>query len=249
VAPVNPPSFEAFAEHYDHYTAGYQAVAWTGKLEALLLEQGLRGDRLLDVGCGTGKSFIPMRDRGWNVVGCDLSPAMLEIAREKVGPEVRLEVADVRGLPKFGDFDLVWALNDTLNNVLGTEELQAALQGMKRNLAATGMLLFDLNTLALHQAIHAPGVSHRDEGSRTMVWTGLATGKIESGSTCEARFEVDGDPNATHIHRQRHFPEAEVLKAIEASGLECLEVWGDYEGEQDQPLDEGRHQKAIYVVQ
>jgi hypothetical protein len=39
-----------------------------------------------------------------------------------------------------------------------------------------------------------------------------------------------------------------VLEALDAAGLECVGVWGDYEGEQDQPLDEGRHQKAIYVA-
>ncbi len=241
-------AFQAFAPYYDDCTAGYQAARWTGRLAALAEGCGVSGRRLLDVGCGTGKSFLPMIERGWEVIGCDLSPAMLDVAREKAGGEVRLEVADVRELPAFGEFDLVWALNDTFNNMLSFEELTAALAGMARNLASGGAILFDLNTLVMHRLVHEPRSESRDEGGKTMVWTGLATEEVKAGSTWESRFEVEGDPRATHVHRQRHFPEAQALAAIEAAGLTCLGVWGDHEGAQDQPLDEERHQKAIYIA-
>lgn len=247
-APRDTPTYEPFAPYYDACTAGYKAERWTGRLAALAEGCGVSGRRLLDVGCGTGKSFLPMLERGWEVVGCDLSPAMLEIAKEKVGEEVRLEVADVRELPVFGEFDLVWALNDTLNNLLSPSELQAAIEGMGRNLAPGGAILFDLNTLMLHRQLHEPRTETQEVEGRTMSWTGLATEEVEAGSTWESRFEIEGDPAATHVHRQRHFPEPEVLAAIEAAGLKSLGVWGDYEGAQDQPLDEERHQKAIYVA-
>jgi len=240
-------TFDAFAAFYDHYTAGYQASTWTASLEELLEACGLPGKRLLDVGCGTGKSFLPMLERGWEAVGCDVSPAMIEVAREKAGDAARLEVADVRELPVYGEFDCVWALNDTLNYLLSPEELVAALAGMRRNLAPGGLVLFDLNTLLLHRWIFASQSATREEAGHMMSWIGQETGEIGPGSLCEARFEVEGEPAAGHVHRQRHFPEAEVLAAIERAGLESLRVWGDYEGKQDRPLDEERHQKAIYI--
>jgi SAM-dependent methyltransferase len=239
-------TYEAFAPLYDTYTAGYQAERWTGRLEAKALAFAPSGRRLLDVGCGTGKSFIAMLERGWSVVGCDVSPAMLEVAREKVGDSARLEVADARDLPVLGAFDLVWALNDTLNYLLDAEELRAALAGMKANLGDGGVVLFDLNTLSTFEDSFINRYD-REEGGRQMSWTGLED-EVEPGSVCEARFEVVGEPAATHVHRQRHFPESETLAVIDRAGLECLEVWGDYEGEQDKPLDEARHQKAIYIA-
>lgn len=246
-SPANSP-YETFAPYYDACTVGYLAERWTGRLAALAEGCGVAGKRLLDVGCGTGKSFVPMLERGWEVVGCDLSPAMLEIAREKVGEEVRLEIADVRELPVFGEFDLVWALNDTLNNLLSASELRAAVEGMGRNLAPDGAILFDLNTLMLHRQIHEPRTEGHEVDGVKMSWTGLATEEVKAGSTWESRFEIDGNPTAAHTHRQRHFSEAEVLAAIETAGLKPLGVWGDYEGAQDQPLDEERHQKAIYIA-
>lgn len=240
-------AYEAIAPAYDDFTHGYQAATWTGKLEAKALRWEPAGRRLLDVGCGTGKSFLAMIERGWDVVGCDISPAMLEIAREKAG-EVPLHVADVRELPVFGEFDLVWALNDTLNYVMSEEELTAALGRMKANLAPGGVLLFDLNTLrSMREMFTAEEV--REVGGRAMRWSGTASAEdVRPGEIHSARFEVRGEAGASHEHSQRHFPEASVLAALERAGLDCLEVWGDLDGEQYQPLDEELHEKAIYLA-
>lgn len=239
-------AYEAIASAYDAFTHGYQAATWTGKLEAKALRWGPRGRRLLDVGCGTGKSFLAMVERGWDVVVCDISPAMLEIAREKT--DVPLHVADVRELPVFGEFDLVWALNDTLNYVMSEEELTVALGRMKANLAPAGVLLFDLNTLrSMREMFTAKEV--REVGGRAMHWSGTASAEdVRPGTINSARFEVQGEAEASHEHSQRHFPEANVLAALERAGLDCLEVWGDLDGEQYQPLDEERHEKAIYLA-
>ena len=51
------------------------------------------------------------------------------------------------------------------------------------------------------------------------------------------------------MHRQRHFPEAEVLAALESAGLECLEVFGHGEDAVlQQPLDDEVHTKAVYIA-
>lgn len=240
-------AYEALAGAYDDFTSAYQAEAWTAKLEAKALRWDIPGRRLLDVGCGTGKSFLPMLQRGWKVVGCDVSPAMLEVAREKVGDAVPLHVADVRELPVLGEFDLIWALNDTLNYLMSEGELEAALTAMRGNLAAGGILLFDLNTIHSMREMFANEIV-REVNGREMRWAGQAPEEVEPGAINTARFAVAGDPSAAHEHRQRHFPEACVLRALERAELQCLEVWGDHEGEQDQPLDESRHQKAVYIA-
>ena len=93
-------AYEALAPFYDLFTDGYSYDTLLAELERLALDHGLAGRRLLDVGCGTGKSFLPMLARGYEVAGCDLSPAMVELAREKLPPGlVDLFVADMRDLP------------------------------------------------------------------------------------------------------------------------------------------------------
>ncbi len=248
-------AFEAMAPLYDDVTAHHEYEFWTAQLLAVLEREGLEGRRLLDVGCGTGKSFLPMLPRGWRAVGCDISASMLDLARQKAGDAVRLEIADMRALPRFGEFDLVWALDDAINYLLSTEELEAALRGMRSNLATSGLLLFDVNELPVY-AFYAEGVEIELDGRRFAL-QGNAMGEVEPGSICEfscfekrpgGEGQAAGRRNVS-VHRQRHFTEAEILAAIDRAGLTCLNVYGHgTDGIPRQPLDGSVHTKAIYVA-
>jgi SAM-dependent methyltransferase len=239
-------TYEAMAPVYDDFTAHHEYDLWTADLLKILERRGLRGKRLLDVACGTGKSFLEMLPRGWQVTACDISPAMLERAREKTGDAVELTVSDMTKLPEFGEFDLVWALDDAVNYLLSTDELERALAGMRANLAPTGLLLFDVNALPTYRTFFAKTEVVEREGRR-LVWHGLAAPDAPPRSIAEARLELDTGESL--IHRQRHFPEADVLAALAAAGLDCLDVYGHgIDGVPRQPLDETTHTKAIYIA-
>jgi SAM-dependent methyltransferase len=245
-------AYEAIAPVYDDFTAHHDYELWLGNLLPKLRRHGLRGRRLLDVGCGTGKSFLPMLERGWEVTACDISPSMLELARAKAGDAVQLSVADMRELPVFGEFDLVWCLDDAVNYLLSGEELEKALSGMRANLAPGGLLMFDLNTLQAYRTFFAE-VQRVERGGRQLVWRGQASPDVPPGSISEARFEVEsggaGASIETHVHRQRHFPEAEARKRLEAAGLECLDVYGHgFDAVPKQPVEELVHSKAVYIA-
>src|SRR3954447_13575959 len=128
-------AYEAFAPHYDAFTAHHDYETWTRTLEGMARAHGLSGTRLLDVACGTGKSFLPFLDRGYEVTACDISPAMADRAAAKAGDGARIEVHDMRALPRLGAFDLVCCLDDAVNYVLSAQELEATLAGLARNLA------------------------------------------------------------------------------------------------------------------
>ena len=240
-------TYDAFAASYDDFNHRYQYERWTGKLLERAEATGLEGYRLLDLGCGTGLSFLgPLAD-GWAVTGCDISPKMIELARARCEERVALHVADMRALPRIAEFDLVWAVNDAVNYLMSAAELQAALVGMGRNLAPGGVVLFDVNTLATFRTFFAEEVVV-ERGDRRMVWRGSATaGDRPPGSVFEAHFGGEGPGVEEHVHRQRHFPEAEIRSAVEAAGLGRIEVYGEIDGELEPGLDEERHTKAVYV--
>lgn len=253
-------TYEAMAPVYDDFTAHHEYDAWIADLLKLLERRGLQGKRLLDVGCGTGKSFLEMLPRGWEVTACDISPAMLELAREKAGERVRFALADMLELPEFGEFDVVWALDDAVNYLLSPGELERALGGMRTNLAPKGLLLFDVNALPTYRTFFA-GTEVVERGGRRLTWHGMAEPDVAPGSICESRLEVapsqgydasgdePGERPPVLVHRQRHFPEAEVRAALHGAGLECLDVYGiTLDGIPRQPLDESLHTKAIYVA-
>ncbi len=62
--------------------------------------------RALDAACGTGRHTKYLADKGFDTIGIDCSPEMLELARVKV-PEARFELGDLTAIPfASGSFDL-----------------------------------------------------------------------------------------------------------------------------------------------
>ena len=91
--------------------------------EAFVLEHCPPG-RLVDLGCGTGRLLIPLARRGWWVLGVDLSPEMLAVARQRAseaGVEVsllRANLVDLGGIAG-ASFDHAACLFSTLGMVAG----------------------------------------------------------------------------------------------------------------------------------
>lgn len=55
-----------------------------GRVHARMAEQIEPGERVLDLGCGTGSLTLRCAERRAQVTGIDLSPSMLDVARQKV---------------------------------------------------------------------------------------------------------------------------------------------------------------------
>jgi SAM-dependent methyltransferase len=246
-------AYEAIAPVYDDFTAHHDYRLWIGNLLALGAAHGLQGDTVLDIACGTGKSFIPMLEQGWKVTACDIAPSMAELARAKTGNQVRIEISDMRELPVYGSFDLVCCLDDAVNYLHTAAELEQALRGMAANMAPHALLIFDSNTMTQYRGFFAEDVEMEMNGRR-MTWEGKADETFGPGDIAEASFSfeaIDGDGPTLppELHRQRHHPESEVRAAIDAAGLELVGLYGHHhDGIPHQPMSEEDHTKAIYIA-
>ena len=255
-ATVDPATaaYETLAPFYDSYTESYDHERWLGNLEAVALGAGLRGRRLLDVACGTGKSFMPMLSRGYEVVACDVSPAMVELARRRSGLEpTDVFVADMRDLPTLGTFDLATCLDDSFNYLVSDEELAQALEGVARNLRPGGLFVFDTNSLAVYGRLFAQD-SIVETGDAMFCWRGSGEADFEPGGICEATIEIFSAGEAgcwtrtSSRHIQRHHDQALVRRLLPAAGFELVALYGQVTGARlERPVDEDRHLKLVYL--
>jgi SAM-dependent methyltransferase len=237
-------AYDAFAGVYDQFTGNNDYELWFGELLPKLEQLGLRQGELLDVACGTGKGIGPMLDRGWRVTACDISPSMVEKAREKFPAGVRFEVCDMRELPRFGEFDLVWALNDPVNYLIENGDLERAFAAMATNLGPEGLLVFDSNTMKVFRESFGADVEEA-HGDR---WTWRGRG----GSDDIYEAEITGEDIDAQVHRERHWTVDAIRAALAAAGLEPLEAIGQRETAEGLDFgpgwDEDRDHKIIHVA-
>jgi SAM-dependent methyltransferase len=249
-------AYEAFAPFYDIYTHDYEHDQWIANVEAVARRHGLRGTRLLDVGCGTGKSFIPMLARGYDVTACDLSSAMVERAHDAVaGAAVELLVADVRRLPVLGQFDITTCMDDALNYLHTDDELAMAFEGVARNLRPGGLFAFDLNTLGGYRH-HFPGSSVRHVDDTFFCWFGEAPAPpVGPGGVFTSVIEIFAPDSGgcwsrtTSRHVQRHHPRQVVERLLQDAGFELVQCCGQVTGGRLEAVaDESVHMKVDYFA-
>jgi magnesium-protoporphyrin O-methyltransferase len=83
------------------------------------LPQDLRGRRILDAGCGTGALAVEAAARGAEVVAIDLSPTLVDLARERLpaslgGGSIDFRSGDMLD-PALGQFDHVVAMDSLIH--------------------------------------------------------------------------------------------------------------------------------------
>lgn len=247
-------AYDALAPSYDRFTAHHDYPAWTATLERLARAAGLRGRRLLDVACGTGKSFEPFLARGYAVTACDVSPAMAARAEAKAAGRARVVVCDMRALPDLGEFDLACCLDDGVNYLHEPGELVAAFAGIRRNLAPGGILVFDANTLATYRSFFG-SLTVIQAAGEVLVWDGRTPSDLPPGGFAEATLEAlvagaDGTWSrvASH-HRQRHHPRERIEGALAEAGLPCAARHGMHlDGSVTETVDELANSKVVYVA-
>ena len=102
---------------------------------------------LLDAGCGTGRHLLPLCMRGQRVVGVDISPAMLGVARVNLtsaGLAGALVRGDLRSLPFGPVFGGILCLDSPLALILADADLAAALAAFYRSIRPDGVLIAEI---------------------------------------------------------------------------------------------------------
>ena len=195
---------DELAEIYDAVYAGRDDGAFWAALAPA--EGGI-----LELACGTGRVLLPLARAGREVVGLDLSPAMLARCRAALAAEpaavrehVRLVQADMTAFDLGRRFAMVASPFRGFQHLTGVGDQLACLGRCHAHLAAGGRLVLDLFNPD-PALLYAGGESDGEETAETVPWTG--------GRTIRWWGHVVG------YHRARQFNQCEMIYEItEADG-------------------------------
>ncbi|QDU39068.1 dTDP-3-amino-3,4,6-trideoxy-alpha-D-glucopyranose [Maioricimonas rarisocia] len=160
--------------HDDGFRSFAEGVA--PGITELLVSRSIESGTVVDLGCGTGILARYLVDAGYDVVGVDISPAMIELARRRV-PQARFHVASFRSFP-VPKCKAVTALGEVFayqfDAATRSRSLQSLFRKVHASLSPGGLLLFDLPEVGL-------------DTNRPPTWS------EGDGWACLVRFERDDD--------------------------------------------------------
>lgn len=135
---------------YDGFTTDVNYPNWADYLEKQFARVGKPVHTVLDLACGTGTLSWIMADRGYEMIGVDLSPDMLSQAMEKsretvqVAPVFLCQAMDKLDL--YGTVDACICMLDSVNHVIQPQKLRQAFSRVHLFLEPGGLFLFDVLT-------------------------------------------------------------------------------------------------------
>lgn len=137
-------------DHYDSFAHSYSRDNESGLFNAhyerpamIELAGDVHGRRVLDAGCGSGALSFALRAKGALVTGFDSSPVMVELARQRLGEDADLQVADISLPLPFAD----GAFDDVVVSLVlhYLQDWTAPLSELRRVLKPGGRLLLSVN--------------------------------------------------------------------------------------------------------
>jgi SAM-dependent methyltransferase len=137
---------------YDHeYKRRKDDVRWYQQLAADELGKPRAGREILELGCGSGRTLVPLLRDGWRVVGVDAAQAMLDRCRvrvERLGAEalgrVELLRADFRALALGRRFPLIICPFNAFMHLYTREDVERFLTVVRAHLSPGGLFAFDV---------------------------------------------------------------------------------------------------------
>jgi SAM-dependent methyltransferase len=197
---------------------------------------------VLDLGCGTGGHALVLAERGYQLVGVDRAPDMLEQARAR-NSSARFQLGEISTIRLDETFDAVLMMFAVLGYQVGNVDLQAALTTARQHLNQHGLFFCDFwygPAVLAQRPSERVKVIDTSEGQIIRV----AAGELDAlHNACVVRYHVwriSDSRVAAEVreqHPMRYFFAPELELVLAASGFELVRL-GAFPNLEDEPTEQ-----------
>jgi SAM-dependent methyltransferase len=143
-------NYGCLAACYDEFTTDVNYPLWADYLEKQFARASRPIHTILDLACGTGTLSWMLAERGYEMIGVDLSPEMLSQAMEKSIDTIQeapiFLCQSMDELDLYGTVDACICMLDSVNHVINPQKLRRAFSRVHLFLEPGGLFLFDVLT-------------------------------------------------------------------------------------------------------
>jgi SAM-dependent methyltransferase len=216
---------ERIAEVYDElYETLFDTEGAVEFLAALA-----KGERALELGIGTGRIAVPLKERGVEVHGIDASEAMIEKLRAKPGgEEIPVTMGDFAEVKAEGDFALVYIPFNTLFALTTLEDQVRCFRNAASRLTPRGKFVIEVfvpdpRRFSDHQRLAVERL-----GDEVVQIEASQHDPVNQRVNSYHVFLSDGEPVRLYPVQIRYAWPSELDLMAELAGLRLRERWGSW---------------------
>ena len=241
------------SEVYDEINGDIDYSSWADFIcEAIRRHGKIEVQDILDLACGTGRMTIELAQRGFSMIGVDVSPEMLARAREAASEAGESEkilflCQDMCSFELYGTVEAAVCCLDSVNHLTDAKKLRECLDLLHNYVAPGGIFVFDVNTESKFREVYGNNAYVFECSDGVLTWQNYYN---EKRGHCDFLIDYFRETDAglyersSECQRERLWKPRTLGRLIRESGFELIGVYGDTDfGE----LKDGDH-RAYYVT-
>ena len=243
-------SYESFAGVYDLFMDNIDYPAWCTYLTGILKEYGIEDGLIAELGCGTGSMTELLAAEGYDMIGIDNSPDMLEVAQEKrveSGLDILYLMQDMREFELYGTVHAVVSICDSMNYITSEDELLEVFKLVNNYLDKNGLFIFDMNTVYKYSTILADNTIAENRDKESFIWENYYYEDEMINEYDLTIFIGNDDNNLYRKYTETHFQKAYTLdtvkKLLKEAGMEFVTAYDAFTHDEVKPDSE-----RMYII-
>lgn len=242
-------AYSDFAGVYDIFMDETPYEEWADFLCGRLKEEGIESGIVLDLGCGTGSMTRILAAKGYDMIGVDYSPQMLQIAMEKESEcdtSILYLLQDMREFELYGTVAAVVSVCDSVNYITDKPDLTKVFSLVNNYLDPGGIFIFDFNTEYKYREVIGDTVIAENREDCSFIWENYYDEETfinEYDLTVFVRNDENLYEKFEETHYQRGYTLKEMKEMLQEAGLLFVKAWDSDTHGEVQPESE-----RVYVM-
>lgn len=196
------------------------------------------GESILELACGTGRLTIPIAEKGFEIIGIDISEAMINEANNKSNSaklDIEFIESDIRNFELNQKFSLILLPFNSICHLHDFESITSCFSCVKKHLKTNGRFIIDVFKPDLNFLLRDKNKSFEKAvyknpyaNNEVKLMESINYNEVDQISQFKWLFQIEEEETEQDLNMRMFFPQ-ELDNYLRFAGFEIEEKFGDYD--------------------